>query len=339
MHAPRSFLPGLVAALTVLALLPCASGSPPPVPRSAYLDYARASADWTWEHTDELLDRWRRNFDPDSVFGYRPPGRLLEMAVIYAYLFEHEQNARCADRARSVLLTYADHRDIYPEEAAARRPDYADGVPALPDFFTAMRYIRAYDILHRHDRFSDDEVLYLEALIADSMEYLLRTAEWGPMNRAALRAQTLAWAVRALPDHPRAGVWDMQRKALADDNWGNWEIEDATIYHGVWLYAMLGYADARQRMGEFFRVPETYYYAHYFLNLMSPAGMIPDFGDANWFSNWRHYLVFFEAAAAQYEDPRMKWAAATIARKFIDFEQPTSVGLGHFLLDCYRWGT
>ncbi len=72
---------------------------------------------------------------------------------------------------------------------------------------------------------------------------------------------------------------------------------------------------------------------------MSPAGMIPDFGDAQWNSNWNRYLVFFEAAATQYQDPRLKWAAATIARQFIDFENPISVGLGYNLLDCYIWGT
>src|SRR5512136_353266 len=34
----------------------------------------------------------------------------------------------------------------------------------------------------------------------------------------------------------------------------------------------------------------------------------------------------------------MKWAAQTIAVKFIDFKNPTSAGLGCFLLDAYRWG-
>ena len=33
-------------------------------------------------------------------------------------------------------------------------------------------------------------------------------------------------------------------------------------------------------MPELFRTPEIFYYSQYFLNLMSPAGMVPDFGDA-----------------------------------------------------------
>jgi hypothetical protein len=307
--------------------------------RQEYLQYARAAADSTWDRLDELVAAWREDFDPEFVFGYRPPGGLLETAVIYTYLFENEGNQEYAERAAKIVLSYGDYRSQYPEAAVKRRADYAEGVPTLPDFFTAMRYIRAYDTLHRLGRLSETEIEKIEGEIAHSMDYLLRTAEWGTMNRTTLRAETLAWAVRALPDHPRSGVWEMQRRALGDDNWGNWEIEDATIYHGVWLYSLLGYADCLGRLDEFFRTPETYYYAHYFLNLICPAGMVPDFGDANWMSNWAHYLVFFEAAAAQYKDPHLKWAASTIARKFVDFAGRPNIGLGYFFLDCYRWGT
>ena len=138
------------------------------------------------------------------------------------------------------------------------------------------------------------------------------------------------------PAGGRAGR--QQRRALGDDNWGNWEIEDATIYHGVWLYALLGYADALGKLDELFRTPEVYYYAHYFLNLMSPAGMVPDFGDAAWTQNWQHFFVFFEAAAARLNDPTMEWAAQQIAARSSTSRRPTSVGLGCFLLDAYRWG-
>ena len=54
--------------------------------------------------------------------------------------------------------------------------------------------------------------------------------------------------------------------AGGDDNWGNWEIEDATIYHGVWLYALLGYADVLGKIDELFQTPEIYYYSQYFLH-------------------------------------------------------------------------
>jgi hypothetical protein len=308
------------------------------VSRAQYLEYARKAADWTWQNSEDVIKRWKEGFDPENVFGYRPPGGFLEMAVIYAYLHEQEKKSEYAERAKKILLTYSDFRSAYPEWARAKRPDYEDGVPVLPDFFTVMRFIRAYDTLKRSDVFRTNEDQKLQKDIADSMDYLLQTQEWGPMNRTALRAESLAWAVRALPDHPNVKKWEMQRKALGDDNWGNWQIEDATIYHGVWLYALLGYADTMGKLGELLDTPEMYYYAHYFLHLMCPAGMIPDFGDANWLSNWPRFLVFFEAAANHFKDPRLKWAASTIAQKFIDFNNPTNIGLAYNFLDSYLWG-
>jgi hypothetical protein len=308
------------------------------VPMAQYLSYARASADYAWAHYDEMIAAWRKTFDPKNVFGYRAPGGLLEMASIYAQLFERDRKPEFATRAKKVLLTYGDYRSEFPESARKLRYDYDDAVPALSDFFTVMRYIRAYDDLRRMKQLSPAEDAKCAQIISESVGYMLRTQEWGAMNRAVLRAENLAWAVRALPNDPAVKTWEMQRRALGDDNWGNWEIEDATIYHGVWLYSLLGYAEALRDLDGLFATPEIYYYAQYFLNLMSPAGMIPDFGDAHWESNWPHYLVFFEAAAARYKNPQLKWAAARIARKYADFKTPNSVGLGYMFMDIVRWG-
>jgi len=325
----------LATAFLLLLFVPALRAAP----RARYLAYARAAADWTYDHRDELLAQWRQTFDPLNVFGYRAPGGMLEMAAIYAYLFDTEKRPAYADRAKEVLLTYGDYRSAYPASSVKLRADYADGVPALPDFFTVMRYVQAFETLKRLGRLTPAEVETASDLIAGSMRYLLRTAEWGPMNRSALRAESLAWAVRALPDHPDAPKWEMERKALGDDSWGQWQIEDATIYNGVWLYALLGYADALGRTKELFATPEMSYYAQYYLNLFCPAGVVPDFGDAHWTANWAHFLVFFEAAAGALGDPGLKWAAETIAAKFVDFAKPTSAGLGVMLLDAYRFGT
>jgi hypothetical protein len=327
----------LLCALSLTVLAP-AGRAAEAVPRARYLEFARVSADWAYAHSADLVAQWKKSFDPLNVFGYRPPGGFLEMAVIYSYLYEKEKKPEYAERAKAVLLSYGDYRSAYPVSSIKLRPDYSEGVPALPDFFTAMRYIRAYDTLRRLGRMTAEEKKKSEGLIAESMRYLLRTQEWGPMNRSALRAESLAWAVRALPDHPERPEWEMQRRALGDDNWGHWQIEDATIYNGVWLYSMLGYADALGKMEELFKTTEMSYYAQYYARLMCPAGIVPDFGDAHWTSNWTHFLVFFEAAAARLKDPALKWAAGTIAAEFVDFSNPANVGLGAMLLDCYRYG-
>ncbi len=310
-----------------------------PIPLKKYLEFARATADWTWQNYDSLISVWKKNLDPDYVFGYSPPGALLEMATIYAYLSEVEGNRAYAGRAKKVLLTYGDFRKEYPEAAVKRRTDYEDGLPALPNIFTAMRYIRPYDTLKRLGYLSSSEQKKIESIIAESMDFILRTQEWGAMNRGILRAECLAWAIRAMPDHPRAKTWRMLEHSIGTDNWGNWEIEDASLYNAIWLYSLLGYADALGKLDELFRTPEMYYNAHYFLSLMCPDGMIPDFGDANWHSNWDRFLVFFEAAARAYHDPHLKWAALIIANKFVDFDNIKSAGLGYMLLDWYRFGT
>ncbi|MFC1564782.1 hypothetical protein ACFL6G_07580 [candidate division KSB1 bacterium] len=332
----------VVVLFILLFLLPAVSYSAEdvkPIPKEKYLEFSRKAADWVWAKHDSLVSAWRKTLDPDNIFGYRSPGRLLEMASIYATLFELENNEEYAERAKHVLITYGDYKTEYPKEAEERRPDYVDGVPALPDFFTTMRYIRPYEILKKHGLLNSSQRQKIESVIAHSLNYLMQTQEWGAMNRTILRAETLAWAVRALPGHEKAKSWKINERALGFDNWGNWEIEDATIYHAVWLYSLLGYADAKGQMKEFFKLPEMYYYSQYFLHLMCPDMMIPDFGDAHWRSNWDRYLVFFEAAAKAYNDPELKWAASVIGNKFINFEQIRSTGLAYELLDCYRWGT
>lgn len=345
MRPTRSLVALAVAALVLVALpsrpapAPAQAQEPAASPRrQRYLDYARAAAESVWARHDEIVARWRETFDPAGPFGYRGPSELLEMAVIDAWLFEREGKPELADRAKKVLLEYGDFRAQYPEAAARKRPDYAKGVPALGDFFTANRYVHAFEVLARLGRLSPEERAKCEALIAESVDYLLLTAEWGAMNRGMLRAETLAWAVRALPSQPSTPRWEMQRRALGDDNWGHWEIEDATLYHGIWLYALLGYSDARGKLDDLFRTPEVFYYAQYFLHLLCPAGIVPDFGDATWTQNWQHFLVFFEAAAARLHDPSLAWAAQGLADRFVDWSKPTSAWLGLMLLDAYRWG-
>jgi hypothetical protein len=328
----------LLSAFSQVGVPGASNGATAAILKSRYLEYARAAADWTWDHQEDSLKQWRATFDPESPFGYRAPGGLIDMALIYSYLAEKEGNATYAERAKKVILTYGDFRSQYPDWAAKKRPDYSNGVPALPDFFVVMRFVRAYDTLHRLGKLTVAESAAVETLVAHSMDYLLQTSEWGTMNRTMLRAESLAWAVRAMKSHPRAAAYEIQRRALGDDNWGNWEIEDTSLYHGVWLYALLGYSDALGHQDELFKTPEFYYYTHYFLNLMSPAGFVPDFGDAWWTSSWQHYLVFFETAASRLNDANMKWAAQVIAAKFVDFKNPNSSSLGCFLLDAYRWG-
>ena len=242
-------------------------------------------------------------------------------------------------RAKEILLEYDSYKSIYPKWAYEKRPDYTDGVPALPDFFTAQRFLRPFEIIRDAGMLNDNEVAQLEEGIAQSMSYLLQSQEWGAMNRAALRAETLAWAIRVLPDHPDAKVWRMYEKALISDNWGAWEIEDATHYNAIWLYALIGYGNASGSLQNLFEEPEMYYYSKYYKELFCPDGMIPDVGDAYWRSNWSRWLVYFETCANIYNSNEHKWIANSIRDNFIKWDNVQGIGLAYILLDCYLLGS
>jgi hypothetical protein len=309
------------------------------VPLKKYLEFARVAADWTWEKYDSLEQQWIKRIDPMNIFGYRPPSGFLEAATIYATLYELEGNKKYAERAKTILLKYAGYTKYYPESAAKSRPDYSEGTPALPDFFSTMKYIKPFEILKRKGMLTPAETGEMTKVIIHNINYLLQSQEWGAMNRAALRAETLGWAVRALAEIPEAEKWRSYEYALGYDNWGNWEIEDAMLYHAVWLYSMIGYADSKKQIKELFDTPEMYYYSHYFLNLMAPNGMVAAFGDSRLNDNWYLWLVYFETAANIYSNPELKWAASVIANKFIDFNNKAAIGLAYNLLDCYRLGS
>jgi len=142
----RLLVVALLAGSGVAVLSSAASGPPPGTPQrraqptpaggrgddARYIEYARAAADFAWDHREENLARWRAQFDPASPFGYRAPGNLLETALIYSYLFEKERVPRYADRAREILVTYGDYRSAFPDWAIKKRPDYDHGSPPCP---------------------------------------------------------------------------------------------------------------------------------------------------------------------------------------------------------------
>lgn len=107
------------------------------VPLADYLEYARAAADLTWENYDNRVKTWKQKLDPENVFGYRPPGGLLEMSVIYAQLYAQEENPEYLKKAKFILMNYDDFRKYFPQWAVKARPDHDDSPPALPGFFTS----------------------------------------------------------------------------------------------------------------------------------------------------------------------------------------------------------
>jgi hypothetical protein len=130
----------------------------------------------------------------------------------------------------------------------------------------------------------------------------------------------------------------MMARFVGDDSWKRWEIEDAENYHAIWLYHLIGYADA---IGDssIFDSPMFRYYFDYFLHLLSPAGTIPDFGDAWWGSaNYLYYLCL-ERGASAYRDGYLKWGAQRIMDQMgykVDITKP-NLGIGQLYADILSW--
>ena len=308
------------------------------VSKEEYLSYSTAAAEQGWSNLAAEHERWRKSIDVEYVFGYNPPANDIYLAALYANLYELKGVREYLQRAKSLLLPYAEYKKAYPADFARTRPEYARGLPAVPNIFTFPKYLRAYDIVKRHGNLSAEEKRTIEQNIAESADFVIDFQEWGPMNRAMLRAECLAYAARLLPDHPRSGTWAMMAASIADDSWGQWEIEDATGYHGIWLYSLLGYASDARGDESLYSTPVMHYYFDYFLALICPAGIIPDFGDANWGGGWDRMVPFFEKGASVYRDGRLRWAAEQAFRKYLD-PQPErkNIFLGLILTDAARW--
>lgn len=309
-----------------------------PVSKQEYLAYITAAAEDGWKNLEAARKNWHENIDLEYVFGYNPPANDLYLAALCVNLYEINKDEKYLDRAKALLKYYDKYRDAYPADFYKTKAEYGNELPVLPNIFSFGKYVHAYAKLKKYNRLTDAENRELQGDIAQSADYLVNFQEWGAMNRAMLRAEAMLYAAKTVPNHPHQPKWEMLGQAILNDNWGKWEIEDASGYNAVWLYSLLGYASHVKEDESLYRTPIMNYYFEYFLNLMSPAGIIPDFGDASWGDSWIRYIPFFEKGAAVYHDPRLRWAAAQYFRKYLD-PMPERKGIfaALCLSDAFLW--
>jgi len=308
------------------------------ISKAEYLAYIKPAADDAWASLEADRETWRKSVDVQYVFGYNPPGNEVYLAALSANLFGVTGDQEYLRRAKRLLLEFGRHRDAYPKEYAATRAEYDNGLPVIPNIFFFGKYCHAYAIVKQHLSLTPSERATIEEGIAGSADYLVRFQEWGPMNRAMLRAEALLYAAKVVAEHPHRAQWLTMGKAIVGDNFEEWEIEDATGYHGVWLYSLLSYLSDIRQDESTYRSPFMQYYFEYFLQLLTPAGFLPDFGDANWGTSWDRMIPFFEKGAAVNKDPRLRWAAARAFRKFTTpLPARKSVFQALIFSDALRW--
>lgn len=306
--------------------------------KSLYLDQIKKAADQGWRDNPEIIARWKTDYKPSILWGYNSPAHPVYLAGVLAFLYEETKDKTYAKRAAELLVSYGDLRESYPKDYWKTRAEYEKGIPAIANFFFMPPYIRAYLRIRNSGVLDENSRRKIEVDLAGSADFIFYFPEWGTHNRAMLRAEALIYAALALPNHPHAGKWRQMAHVLADDNLKQWEIEDATVYHPVWLMALYSYADAAGKP-ELFDSPLTKYYLECFLKLIGPQGTVPEFGDARWSSGWEslRFVAIFEKGAAVYKDPQLKWAAKTVFETARKAGPAIGVGDAYYLSDAYRW--
>ena len=280
----------------------------------AAVRYMQLSLDDALANLEEQTDRWISRFSNlegtnivKELVGYQPPTFLVNIADVSSYLFEETRDPQYAQTTRDLLVSMNEYREFFPEEFRTR-VEYKDGIPAVNWFRALPVYVEAFRRTRDSGVYAEADLAAIRDAVESSADIVFKFPEWGPMNRAMLRAESLMAASIAFPDHESAGTWRKMAEILASDTIGKWEIEDASVYHPIWLHAYVNYLDLSGNQAAF-RSPMMKFYFDYFVRLLTPAGTIPEFGDGLWKMNLSEYILLLERGAKEYNDPAMKWAA------------------------------
>jgi hypothetical protein len=315
--------------------------------KSDYLRYIKIAADHGWRDYPRSIEDWKKRPNHHELWGYDAPGGPIYLADLLGYLYQETKDQSYAEKARDILASYGDLRETYSKEMRAKRAEYRDGVPAISNFFIMPPYSRAYLRIRESGVIDAKTKEKIERDLAFSLDHIFHFPEWGAHNRAMLRAESLYYGAVALSHHPNAKRWKQLAETLASDSLNQWEIEDATGYHAVWLYSLFSYAEISGRE-DVWRSPQVKYYLDYFTQLLTPHGNIADFGDANWNGGWERFAPVFEKAAAVYRHPQYKFVASELTKRALERMAKASnqseianvnvgVGVGSAFTDAHRW--
>jgi hypothetical protein len=332
---------GVVRSMTFALVLLCLTGltvREASAQKARYLVEIRSAAEKGWRDIPGILQHWRENPNHSVLWGYNAPPQPLYLASVYGYLYRLTGENVYAERAVALLSSYPDLRQTLPPGFESTRAEYEQGVPAVSNFFFLAAYVRAVRELQGSPALSGADRDKIERNLAESIEFVFRFPEWGTHNRAALRAEALLGAAEVMPTHPGSARWRAMANAIGADNVRHWEIEDATVYHPVWLHAVLSYSDLAHR-ADVPRSPMMHYYMEYFSRLIAPSGLIPDFGDAYWLSSLEgaRMVAIFERMAATFHHPGAKWAALRLLETAKEQSDTLGIGEAYYLCDAYRW--
>ena len=317
------------------------------VTKREYLEMIKRSAEEGIKTNPQSVEAWKKNPKYFELFGYLGPGGSVYLADVLGYLYLETKDKKYAEQARDILISVVDLRKQFADEFKGRRIEYRYGVPAITDFFVMPPYLRSYMRTRDSGAFDENTRTRIERDLAFSLNHVFYFPEWGAHNRAMLRAESLYYGSVALANHPDAKKWRQMAEVLASDSLKQWEIEDATGYHSIWLNALFSYADVSNQPDVLYS-PIVKYYLDYFVQLLTPHGNVPDFGDAHWNEgNTLRFVAVYEKAAAIYHDPHYKYFAEQLLRRAVErmakqqniSPEAVNIGTGNgsYFTEAHRW--
>jgi hypothetical protein len=301
-----------------------------------YLDYSLKTVNKFIDSLDGYLNQWRENVGFDDAGNLKTGASEVYLAALCANLYELTKEEKYLEAAKKIILKYEDYRTLAGQPETLR-PEYEAGIPPISNFFLPPKFARAAQVVKKSGTCSREEIKTIDQILSETAEFTLRTQEWGPMNRAMLRAEGLFLTCLVVDNHENIEQWMQMGNTILEDNISNWSIEDAGMYNMIWLYAMCGYYGYHpSKQGEI-NNPFFHYYLEYFKNLQSPAGVIPDYGDAWWGSWWYAAVPVFEMGAKTFNNAEYKWIAENTFNKNTDLEKQ-NITLALKFTEALIWG-
>lgn len=276
-------------------------------------EYVKKTLDYALSTKDQLIENWKQQYikaeneNMMELIGYRPPDFLVSIANLSSFLYETTSDMKYAAITRDIIVSLESYRKYFPNRFADR-VEYKSGVPVVNWFRTLPIYIECFERTKKSGLYSPADIEKIRESVASSVNIIFAFPEWGAMNRAMLRAESFMAAAVTFPDHQDAKKWRKMAENLASDSIEKWEIEDAQIYHPVWLRPYVNYLDLTGRT-DVFQSPIMKFYFDYFVSLVTPSRTIPEFGDGNWRVSLEEYYLLLERGAKEYQSGEMKWAA------------------------------
>ena len=287
-------------------------------------DYLIKYLDQSMKNKNELIAEWKKQYADTSeaaakvreLIKIQPPLFLVTNANIASYLYDQTKDKKYAEITKDNLFLFVNHQDLIPKKYASLKRNESD-IPSVSWFRVLPIFIECFNRTKEAGMYSKADIQKITDLVAQSANEIFEFPEWGAHNRAMLRAESLIAAAVAFPDHPGAKKWRKMAEILASDSIEKWEIEDAQIYHAVWLRAYINYLDIAGKV-DAFSSPLFKFYFDYIVRLLAPNRTIPEFGDGRWAEVLSEYYLILERGAKEYQSGEMKWAANELFKKVLE---------------------